>query len=86
MRDIENAPFMSWLVSGRTLEQGLVDTLADIIKDQLYVNPLAYLEAGHGFEVHLCALLQPAFRMIGLLIVASVHRCRMSNTQPYKNN
>lgn len=45
---------MSWLVSERTLEEGLVDTLADIIKDQLYVNPLEYLEADHGFEVNLC--------------------------------
>lgn len=45
------APFVSWLVSERTLEPGLVDTLADIIKDQLYVNPLEYLEADHGSEV-----------------------------------
>lgn len=45
------APFLSWLVSDRALEPGHVDTLADIIKDQLFVNPLEYLEAEALSEV-----------------------------------
>lgn len=47
----EGAPFLSWLLTELSLEPGLADTLADIIKDQLYVNPLEYLEADNDLEV-----------------------------------
>ena len=67
-KETDTAPFMSWLSSERTLEQGLVDTLADIIKDQLYVNPLEYLEADHGFEV--------LFMPLSCLLLCNVGRLR----------
>ena len=50
-RGPEDATFMNWLIAEQTLDPGLVDPLADIIRNQLYVNPLEFLDAEIGSEV-----------------------------------
>jgi hypothetical protein len=36
--------FLRWFLEENELEEGMVDPLADIIKDQLFVNPLEFLD------------------------------------------
>ena len=47
-RSRESSTFFRWFTQEKAFEPGLVDTLADIIKDQIYLNPLAFLDAAQN--------------------------------------
>ena len=43
-RNRDAVAFFRWFTQPNLFEPGLIDTLADIIKDQLWVNPLEFMD------------------------------------------
>lgn len=56
-RGRDSAAFLRWFTQANTFPPGLIDTLADIIKDQLWVNPLEFMDAEEDAEVQAPTLL-----------------------------
>lgn len=50
-RGQDSIAFFRWFTQANNFEPGLVDTLAEIIRDQLWVNPLEFMDAEEDTEV-----------------------------------
>ena len=47
----ESMAFFRWFLEENEVENGMVDSVADIIKDQLFVNPLTFMDPSDPDQV-----------------------------------